>query len=175
MPEATDFPAVDLFRRPGGELLHVAYCLHLDKDNFDRYLLVAPDERGSFTLCSFCSRELSGQGRTYFDSLSEALTAYGAPVVNVPRMREFAAGYDYDRIWIPYSRSYVMLAKGDGNALAVVGKTYVWDTASRTLEPLVGYASGEGSERTSSSERPELVCSSCGLALPAAGQCDYCD
>ena len=92
------------------------------------------------------------------------------PVETRSRVRELVAHVDADRIWIPYSRSYIALGK-DGTRALYIGKTYVWIDGELTTLP--GYAPGGGGG-TATAERATSVCPTCGLELPRTGICDNC-
>lgn len=156
-----------LIRTPGGSKLHIEGCSHLTATSDAR---PASDEDARLLeLCVECAAELNGQGRTPFDSLDAAMEEYGVPVDARAKVRELVAPVGADRIWIPYSRSYIAMGKGTTRAL-YIGKTYVWIDGERTTWP--EYSPGGGG--SSSRERDDVICPTCGLALPLTGVCDDC-
>ena len=157
-----------LVRTRGGGKLHIRGCSHLD---WTSELLVATEQDAETReLCAECAAELNGHGRTPFDDLERAMEAFGLPVEVRARVRELVAHVDADRIWIPYSRSYVALGKNGARAV-YIGKTYVWIDGELTTLP--GYAPGGGGG-TPSNERDRPICPTCGYELPGTGICDDC-
>lgn len=77
-------------------------------------------------LCDWCSKELSGPGRTYFNDLDAALAAFKAPLENRRLIKDALRGVEHDQIWMPYSSSYVALGIA-GRGVAWTGKYVVPD------------------------------------------------
>jgi hypothetical protein len=157
-----------LIRTAGGGKLHIRGCSHFSATS---ELLVATDQdAASLELCTACAAELNGQGRTAFDTVDDAMEAFNMPVEARSRVRELVAHVGADRVWIPYSRSYIALGR-DGTRALYIGKTYVWIDGELTTLP--GYAPGGGGG-TATAERAIPVCHTCGLELPRTGICDNC-
>ena len=157
-----------LIRTPGGGKLHIRGCSHLTSTS--ELLVVTAQDAETRELCTACAAELNGQGRTPFDNLDRAMEAFNMPVEVRAKVRELVARVDADRIWIPYSRSYVALGK-DGTRALYIGKTYVWINGELTTLP--GYAPGGGGG-AATSERVRPICLTCGYELPGTGICDNC-
>lgn len=156
----------DLLRTVGGQRLHIAPCPHL--------LGVAPREatlaeRALMSLCHWCDKEVSGHGRTYYDSLESAMRAFGSHVDTVRLITEHLRGVVRDAIWVPNSRSYIALGL-DGRGVAWVGKGYVVPRRGEFVA-LPGFvASGRGGGTPSLRSWGEL-CSSCFTHRSVSGAC----
>lgn len=157
-----------LIRTVGGGKLHIRGCSHFSTTSELR--VATEQDAASLELCTACAAELNGQGRTAFDSVDSAMEAFNMPVEARTRVRELVAHVVADRVWIPYSRSYIALGK-DGTRALYIGKTYVWIDGELTTLP--GYAPGGGGG-TATAERAIPVCPTCGLELPRTGICDDC-
>lgn len=160
--------AIDYLRTETGGRLHIAPCPHLQG--------AAPrpardDERASMQLCSWCEKEVSGQGRTYFDSLEDAMRAFGSFVGTKPLILEHLRRVEWDQIWLPNSRSYIALAKG-GRGVAWIGKGYIVPAAGEFIE-LPGY---KGSSREGSTAAPAWgdQCDIHHVTRSLTGECEYC-
>jgi hypothetical protein len=157
-----------LVRTPGGGKLHIRGCSHLTATS--ELLVASEQDAGTRELCTACAAELSGQGRTPFDDLDRAMEAFSMPVEVRATVRELVAHVDTDRVWIPYSRSYIALGK-DGTRALYIGKTYVWIDGEQTTLP--GYAPGGGGG-TATNELDSPACPTCRYQLPRTGICDNC-
>ena len=157
-----------LLYTPGGSKLHIRGCSHLTTAS--EVLAATEQNAGTRELCTECAAELTGQGRTPFEDLERAMESFAMPVEVRVTVRNLVAHVAVDRIWIPYSRSYIALGK-DGTRAVYIGKTYVWIDGELTTLP--GYAPGGGGG-TATSERDRPVCPACGYELPGTGICDYC-
>ncbi|GIG20977.1 hypothetical protein Cch01nite_17010 [Cellulomonas chitinilytica] len=168
-PGASERP--ELFHTADGTRRHLRFCSHFSDTPADRILEAAVDD--GRPLCEWSAAEIAGQGQTRFETLDEALEAYRAPLENRDRMREVAAGFTYDKVWMPNSGSYVAIAVEGQNALAYFGKTYLWTAAGGT-ETLTGYVAGAGTGPASTRTQDERTCPTHHLSIPATGVCDYC-
>lgn len=157
-----------LFHTKGGSKLHVRACMHFDVDS--DVIETTPENAGTRVLCASCAEELHGRGRTTYDDLDRALEALPVPVEARTRVRELVADLPRQRIWIPYSRSYVAIGNDDRRTV-YVGKTYLM--LGDEFVPLPGYSAGEGTT-SSSTERARPFCPVCGYELLATGACGYC-
>jgi hypothetical protein len=130
-----------------------------------------PDDLDATEVCGSCADEARGIGRTYFNDFEDALESYQVPLDNRPRYRQVAAQHDHDTIWIPRSRAYVAIARGNTRAAAYFGKGYIW-TYESGREAMPNYAGASGGAGSGSGERPLLLCPVCHQALPGTGVCD---
>jgi hypothetical protein len=153
-----------LYRTATGTRLHIRECPHLlGKEVF---------EATEGEICDSCERELRGEGRTYFDRLADALALVEAPQGNWPLIEQHLAAVDRDRIWVPFSRSYVALGR-DGRAVAWAGRTYVVPAAGEYIE-LPGFRSGSGGG-AASEEIWGATCEKHHLQRARNGSCWMCE
>lgn len=115
----TTFDQPAFFATETGGRKHLAQCPHLVGK---QVAPVAPER--SLEVCDWCSRELSGHGRTVYEHLDAALDALGAPVQNRALIKDALKGVEHDSVYLPYSASYLGLTLG-GKGVAWSGKTYV--------------------------------------------------
>jgi hypothetical protein len=158
-----------LYRTVGGARLHIAECPHII--GVDVQLATAAD-RLAMAVCHWCRQELDGVGRTYFDTLEDAMRDFGTHAGTEPLIRDALRFVDWDQIWVPYSRSYIALGR-EGLGVAWVGKTYV-ELQGGTFVELPDYVAGSGG----GAERHDRVgheCPKCHLTMPLTGRCDGCD
>lgn len=156
----------ELFRTATGQRLHLRECPHvLGVD-----LLPAGDS--GLDVCTWCDAELNEVGRTYHDTIEQALLDMGAAQHVVPELARHLRGVDHDKVFVPFSRSYVAVAL-DGRTVAVAGCTYVdFLDGNRVLLP--GYLPGQ---RTGGHEVRDVwgaVCSDCRETRALNGAC-ACD
>jgi hypothetical protein len=156
----------DLLRTIGGQRLHIAPCPHL--------LGVTPREataaeRAVMQLCYWCDKEVSGHGRTYYDSLESAMRAFGNHVDTVSLIRSHLRSVPWDQIWIPNSRSYLALGLG-GRGVAWVGKGYVVPRRGEfvTLPGFVGSGRGGGTPTVAAWGE---TCAGCFMQRSVSGAC----
>jgi hypothetical protein len=130
-----------LYRTATGQRLHLPECPHVLG-----VALFEADE-GDAEVCSWCRAELSGEGRTYFDEIEDALREMGAAETSVPVLARHLRTVEHDTVYVPNSRSYTALGK-DGLAVAVAGHTYVWfrEAAPVYLPDFVGSQRDAGNE-----------------------------
>lgn len=164
-PPAVDVP---LYRTATGQKLHIPPCPHVQGVP----LIEATDEtRATREVCTWCRAELDGFGRAYYDSLLDALRAFGAFADTWDPIRALVASLQYDQIWVPYSRSYIALGNG-GPVVAWIGKTYVMPVGGELIElPGYGRRPGGGTPRE---ERVGAVCPRCYIQMPLKGACPQC-
>ena len=166
MPDA-DAASIELFRTATGEKLHIRPCPHV----LGVELLAATDaDRAARAVCSWCAAEISGLGRTYHDTVEAALDDMQAPQHARPELARLLKEIEFDTVFVPYSRSYVAVAK-DGKGVAWAGKTYVAYADGRPFVALPDYAPGGGG----GAERNEAwgaVCPSCFTQQALTGRCN---
>ena len=161
--------SMGLVRTANGTRLHIAPCPHIlgaaasDATAADLFAL---------PLCSWCEAEVDGAGRTYFDSLDDAMRFFGAHVGSKALVRDALRFVTHDRIWVPNSRSYIALGL-EGATVAWVGKTYVVPLRGWIVE-LPGYAphARDGSARGGRFGDP---CPTHFIARSLTGVCDPCE
>lgn len=151
-----------------GNRKHLAQCPHLVGATTIRPL--ATDE--NLQLCDWCSKELSGHGRTYFDDLDRALAAFKAPLENRRLIKDALRDVEHDQIWMPYSSSYVALGLG-GRGVAWTGKTYVVPAPGFSIE-LPGFIDAARSAGSAANDRWGGLCVQCFHQRSVTGACE-CD
>ena len=119
-PHAPTLGELVLYRTETGGRLHLPACPHIggairEADSAERLVM---------SVCSWCQAEIDGLGRTYYESLDDAMRAFGCHVGTQPTIRQALRSVTHDQIWLPYSRSYIALGH-EGRAVAWVGKTWV--------------------------------------------------
>ena len=174
MSEATVRPAAPaqvghvLYRTETGGRLHIPGCPHIGGSLRE----ADPYERLAMQVCSWCQAEIDGVGRTYHDSLDDAMRALGCHVGTQSRIREALRFATFDQIWLPYSRSYIALGH-EGRGVAWVGKTYVMPSPDIFVE-LPGYRdSGGGGQRTEM--RVGDTCPTHHMTRSVTGVCELCE
>ena len=165
-PEPAQEP---LYRTAGGKRLHIAPCPHIHDVDVE---LAAPANRLEMDVCHWCRQELDGVGRTYFDTLEDAMRDFGTHAGDERLVRDALRFVTWDQIWVPYSRSYIALGR-EGLGVAWVGKSYVELRGGQLVE-LPGYApgSGGGGDRH---DRVGEVCEVHFITKSLDGRCDDCD
>ena len=156
-----------LVRTVGGQRLHIPVCPHLL-----RVPVVAAtcEDLETMSVCHWCRQELDGVGRTYFDTLDDAMRFFGTHAGTEKAIRDAVRFVKHDQIWVPHSKSYIALGL-DGAGVAWIGKTYV-ETEGLFVElPDYRPGSGGGAAR---SVFPTPLCPTCFLELPVTGICDDC-
>lgn len=164
-PDA-DLSTVELFHTATGQKLHIQPCPHV----LGVELISASDsDRAAREVCTWCAAEISGFGRTYHETVEDALEDLQAPQHARPELARLLKEVDSDTVFVPYSRSYVAVAK-DGKGVAWAGKTYVAYADGRPFVALPDYAPGGGG----GVEREEPwgeVCPSCFTSRALSGRC----
>lgn len=150
-----------------GQRKHLAQCPHLV--GAATRALTADDE---LELCDWCSKELSGHGRSYFDDLDAALAAFKAPLENRRLIKDALQGVAHDQIWMPYSSSYVALGFG-GRGVAWTGKTYVVPVPGESIE-LPGFVATTHDSMNARTARWGDLCPRCFQRRSVSGACE-CD
>jgi hypothetical protein len=117
-------------------------------------------------------------GRTSFPTFAEALADFPLPLENMPQIHDFLATRDYQEFYIPPSRPYIgMVPRGGGKAdFLHYGYIGYRDTNGRRIWidlPVNKLRDGGGTRQTRR-EAAVKYCPTCGLAMPASGQCSYC-
>jgi hypothetical protein len=156
---------VPLYRTETGGRRHIRKCPHL----LDKDVVEATDDG---PICSWCDKELRGEGREYFDSLDDALRALGGPQDNWPAIRRELAAIDADEVWIPFSRSYIALGRNK-RAVAWAGKNYVEPSAGSYVE-LPGFRAGAGGGKAVVEVWGER-CEKHFIQRSRSGRCERCD
>lgn len=164
----TALDAVPFFATATGARKHLAQCPHLVGATTSRPLLAGEE----LELCDWCSKELSGHGRTYFDDLDAALAAFKAPLENRRLIKDALRGVEHDQIWMPYSSSYVALGLA-GRGVAWTGKTYVVPEPGVSIE-LPGFIDAARSAGSAASDRWGGLCLRCFHQRSVTGACE-CD
>lgn len=129
----------ELFRTAGGGRLHIRPCPHI---HGAQILAATAQDAKTLSLCAWSAAELAGEGRSYHDTVEEALADMGAPQHATPELARLLKVADFDEVFVPFSRSYVAVTR-DGMSVAWAGKTYV-DYRDRPLVTLPDYAPGGG-------------------------------
>jgi hypothetical protein len=160
--------AMTIVRTAGGLGLHLPDCPHVHNCVVHD---ATAEELESVPVCGWSQAELDGVGRRYFPSLEAAMRYFGSHAGTERRIRHHLRDVLFDQIWVPYSGSYIAFGLG-GAGVAWVGKSYVAFRDGR-LETLPGYAPGGGGG-TPAQQRHGETCTSCGLAMPLVGGCDFC-
>lgn len=121
------------------------------------------------------------EGRLTFDAFEGAMDAFQLAVENMTAAREFVMARDFEEFYLPPSRTYIaMIPRGGSRPTAWVNKGYVWfrndDGSSEGIafprNSLRG--GGRDSRQRRREEAEKRTCPTCGLVLPATGDCDYC-
>ena len=167
-PHAPTLRELVLYRTETGGRLHLPACPHIggairEADSAERLVM---------SVCSWCQAEIDGLGRTYYESLDDAMRAFGCHVGTQPTIRQALRSVTHDQIWLPYSRSYIALGH-EGRAVAWVGKTWVMPAHDTSYE-LPGYRdSSRGA--ASSPEHLGKLCPTHFLTMSVTGICESCD
>jgi hypothetical protein len=133
---------IDLFRTAGGQKLHVPYCPHVHGVEMT---VASIEDRLSMDVCEFCEAEVSGRGRTTFETIEDALRSFNAPHHSRARMAELLGSVERDSVHTPASNSYIAVVK-DGQAVAWAGKTYV-EFANGEFHPFEDFVPSGGGAR----------------------------
>lgn len=160
--------AEPLFRTVSGEGLHMRPCPHiLGCEVFE----TTPEERPDLRICQWTQAELAGVGRTYYDTLRDAMRAFKTYSDTENKIEQTLAGVAHDQIWIPNSQSYIALGLA-GLGVAWVGKTYVMPSRHELVE-LPGYAPGGGGGAEHAPKYGE-TCPRHFVTMSLEGVCDDC-
>lgn len=157
-----------LYRTETGNRLHIPACPHVGGALRE----ADATERQAMTVCTWCQAELDGVGRTYFDSLHDAMRAFGSHLGTREQVREALRFVTHDQIWLPYSKSYIALGH-EGRAVAWVGKTYLMPSFDTFIE-LPGYEQTQGGG-TPSAERVGSTCPNHFITMSVTGICELCE
>jgi hypothetical protein len=156
------------FATATGGRKHLAQCPHLVGASTTRPLAAGEE----LEVCDWCSKELSGFGRTYFDDLDTALAAFKAPLENRRLIKDALRDVEHDQIWMPYSSSYVALGFG-GRGVAWAGKTYVVPEPGTSIE-LPGFVDATRTPKNKAADRWGDICLRCFHRRSVTGACE-CD
>jgi len=175
MTEALDVWPIDwtlapdaLVRTETGAKLHIPSCPHIRS----RIRLADAAERLAMTVCKWCRAELDGVGRTYLDTLEDAMREFGTHAGTERLVRGALRFATYDQIWVPHSRSYVALGH-EGRAVAWFGKSWVVPVRGQWLE-LPDYRAGRGGG-AARDERVGEVCDVHFVTRSLTGVCELCE
>jgi hypothetical protein len=156
---------------PQGKL-HIRLCPHL-QDTSDPAEATSEQRRDN-EVCSWCSRELAGEGRTYFDTLDEALHEFGHRSDEAQRLiRAALSGVEHDLVWIPASRSYIALGLS-GPAVAWIGWGYV-AVKGRPVEELPWFQPNSGGGNLRPEEARGALCEVHFVERSVTGACEMCE
>lgn len=157
-----------LYSTANGQRLHIAECPYiLGAEVFPE---VVDDTR---EVCTWCQAELNDEGRTYHDSIEDALRDMAVAGANFAELTRLLRSVEHDTIYVPFSRSYVAVAL-DGRPAAVAGKTYVWFPDGKVELPDFVSAGGDKIGGDRSGVWGE-TCPHSGLKHPVNGACDRCE
>ena len=154
----------------GVAVLHLPECPHVAK--WDDLAAPTPDELATWEVCSWSQAEIDGVGRTYYDTLDQAMEALGSAVDDRRQIRAAMATVDYDTIWIPYSESYIALGK-NGYAVAWVHRTFFHAEGRDVLLPGFVHRGHDGG--TEENVRHGKICLTHFVEMSLTGVCDQCD
>lgn len=157
-----------LYRTETGGRLHLPACPHIGGAIRE----ADAAERLAMSVCSWCRAQIDGVGRTYYESLDEAMRAFGCHVGTQPTIHQALRFVTHDQIWLPYSRSYVALGH-EGRAVAWVGKTWVMPSHD-VFQELPGYRDASGGSAHAPEHMGEL-CPTHFLTMSVTGVCESCD
>ncbi|MGQ0466154.1 MAG: hypothetical protein ACT4QG_12615 [Sporichthyaceae bacterium] len=155
------------FRTATGTRVHLAHCPSLhERDAFK----ASAAARLALGVCAWCTDQLNGHGREYFDSLEELMTRVGVPVEAQPIVREALRFVRHDELFTVYSLSYGALGYS-GRTVASFGKTYYWVGDRRVNLPDYVEVSGTGHAARKEYGR---ICPVHFVATALNGVCDDC-
>lgn len=158
--------STELYRTAAGGKRHVRNCPHVKQKD----VLVADESDGA--ICSWCAAELAGKGRIYFDTVEDALPAFGAAASDRARILELVAEIDPEDIWIPASGPYIALSR-DGKVAVWIHKSKVEWTDGRIVE-LPGFRPGNGGGSPDVKAYGE-TCEKHFITRALTGRCERCD
>jgi len=151
--------------------LHIRPCPHLQDTK--EPTLATDDQRRDNELCSWCRKEISGEGRRYFDNLEDGLRAFGhVSDESLRPIRDAVAGVEHDTVWIPPSGSYLALGRA-GIGIAWIGWGYV-AVKGRPLVELPWFQQPSGGGQAAEQAWGEL-CEVHFVEKSVTGACDLCD
>jgi hypothetical protein len=156
----------ELFRTENGGRLHIRPCPHI---HGAQILSATAQDAETRPLCTWSAAELAGEGRTYHDTVEEALVDMGAPQHAAPELARLLKVLDFDGVFVPFSRCYVAVTSS-GVSIACAGKTYV-DYRDRPLVTLPDYAAGGGG----GVERPDVWGTPCPVTFVVRSRNGACD
>ena len=159
----------DLALVRGVSVLHLPSCPHIAR--FREVVPATEPEIATMSVCNWSQAEIDGFGRTYFDTVEEAMDAFQSSPEAREIVRAEIKDLAFDSVWIPYSRSYIALGR-DGLAVGWILRTII-DLAGRVIE-LPDYAPRSRSI-AGDSERRGPVCSTCWMEMSVSGVCNACD
>lgn len=151
--------------------LHVRQCPHIH--GVEPLHEATAEQVSEKQVCTWCARELAGEGRTYFDTLDDALRDFGHVSDEAHRLiREALAGIDYDEVYVPGSRSYIALGS-QGLGVAWIGVGFVERKGQPTVElPWFVPTAGGGARQTE--ELRGDVCEIHFVERSVTGECELC-
>lgn len=129
MPSVT--PETLFVAHATGRLLHVRACPQLL--GLDAPIVATPAQIEALGTCVWCAKELSEEGRKYFDSVEEAVRTLD-PSDDVLRATEHALGdIAYDLVWVPPSYSHIAVGDKE-HAIAWIGRGCVMHEDGRLID-----------------------------------------
>lgn len=158
-------PATLHHTQTGGKL-HLRRCPHLAAAS--PILDAAPDD--SRPICVWSQHELNGTGRTYHQTLADALEDFGAAQSIRPELTRLMNLVEWDEVFVPYSRAYVTVHR-NGLPVAWCGKNYV-DYPNRPIVRLPDFV-GRDVDGIRQPDRPwGPVCPDCSETRSLSGACN---
>jgi len=166
--DRSPFAPETLVRTETGAKLHIAACPHIGSEIRE----ATAAERLAMDVCGWCRAELDGVGRTYCNSLEDAMRLFGTHSGTERAIKDALRFVVHDQIWLPNSRSYVALGH-EGRGVAWFGKTYVVPRMGEFVE-LPGFRESGGGG-TPLDEQVGETCPVHFLTMSLTGVCDLCD
>jgi len=167
--QRSPFAPETLVRTETGAKLHIAECPHIIGSEIRE---ATAAERLAMELCTWSRAELDGVGRTYCDSLGDAMRLFGTHSGTERLIGDALRFVSHDQIWLPNSQSYVALGL-EGRGVAWFGKTYVVPHTGEFLE-LPGFRESGGGGAPLDEQVGE-ICPVHHMTMSLTGVCDLCD
>jgi len=159
---------IELFRTATGSRVHLTMCPHFESDTVR--IRATGVEVETLGICDWSQAEIDGVGRTYHDTIEEALEDKGVPHHLRPELTRLLGLVEYETIYVPNSRTYVAVGR-DGRAVAWAGTTFV-GYIDRPAVYLPEYVAGAGGGATGREAAWGDVCPDCFTARSVTGSCN---
>jgi len=164
-PTPASDPALTLHHTTTGGRRHLRQCPHLV--GASPVLTAAADDTRE--ICVWSQNELAGTGRTYHNTLAEALEDLGAAHGNRAELTRLLSVVDWDQVFVPYSRTYLTVLRND-RPVAWAGKTFV-DYPDRPAAMLPDFVGRDGAEGRNTEGAWGPVCPECKEERSLSGAC----